>query len=151
MTARIFDVRPGAGIGPIEIGMTREQARDAAVTSGLSVGDFRRGGGEGRPDFFIADQLFAYFEDGDLVTEVEVAVVGDHTVTCLSLDLTAPFADILSRMRAIAHEDETDPDPAGRAFPELGLDLWSESGPSKGADLPVGAILVRRPETYPFG
>jgi hypothetical protein len=149
VSAKVFEVRPGAGIGPIEIGMTREQARAAATAAGLSVCDFRRGGGEGPPDYFIADQLFAYFDDGDHVEEVEVAVGGDHAVTCLDLDLAAPFAHVIAEMSAIARIDKTNPDPAGCAFPEIGLDFWSESGPSKAPKLPVEAILVRRPEHYP--
>jgi hypothetical protein len=39
----VLDVRPGDGIGPIDIGMTRDESRAAAAASGLGVGDFRRG------------------------------------------------------------------------------------------------------------
>jgi hypothetical protein len=145
-----FDVRPGLGIGPFQIGMTRDEARAAAEAASLSVRDFRRGGGVGPPDFFIAEQLFAYFEDGDTVTELEVALKGHRQVTCLDLDLGMPFRTVIQVMQAIAHLDETDPDPAGCTFPEIGLALWSESGPVKGGDRPVDAILVRTSEPYPL-
>ena len=148
MTRAVFDIRPGSGIGPISIGMTREEALAAVADAGLAVQDFRRAVRSGPPDLYISDQLFAYFEEGDRVEEVEVSVCGAHPVLCLDMDLTASFAEILARMKTVARVDETDPDPSVRVYPEIGLAFWSESGPDEEA--PVQAISVCRPESYPF-
>ena len=59
MTFGLVQVRPGAGIGPIDIGMRRPEAVAAAKASGLTLEDFRRGPGRGKPDLFIGSQLFA--------------------------------------------------------------------------------------------
>ena len=150
MAATGFDVRPGAGIGPIEIRMTRQEAIAAALADGLPTLDFRRGKAwkpDGPPDLLIADQLWAYFEDGDRVVEVEVAANGPHPVACLNLDLAASYAEIRLAMQAIARADETDPEfPSGCAFPEIGLYLWSEAEDEE----PVQAILVRAPDHHAF-
>jgi hypothetical protein len=149
MAATGFDVRPGAGIGPIEIGMTRQEALAAALADGLQARDFRRGRSwkDGPPDLLIGDQLFAYFEDGDRVVEVEVAANFGRPVSCLNLKLAAPYAEIRFAMQAIARLDETNPEfPSSCAYPEIGLDLWSEAEDGD----PVQAILVRAPDPHAF-
>jgi hypothetical protein len=147
----VLEVRPGAGIGPIDIGMTRGEARSAAVAETLSVDDFRRSheGVAGLPDMVIGGQLFAYFEGGDRVVEAEVAVSGPLRVTCLDLDLSAPFPDVIDAMATHGRVDPTDPAfPASSVYPELGLALWADSKPRDLAEVAVEAILVRSPEPY---
>jgi len=137
-------VRPGVGIGPIEVGMSRADALRAATVEGLTVSDFRRARGDGPFDLLVGDQLFAYLGDDGLVTEAEVAVGGPHPVICLDLDLAAANLEILARMKAVSPVDETNPEyPWVCDFPELGLSMWFEAG-SEGS---VDAILVRAPST----
>jgi hypothetical protein len=132
-----LNVRPGIGIGPIEIGMSRSAAIAAASAAGLTVKDFRRGSGPGKPDLVINGQLFAYFDGDGMVEEVEVAVptvVRELGVTCLGLDLTASYEVVRDRMSAIARVDETDPDyPGTSVYFDLGLSLWADA---KAEDLP---------------
>jgi hypothetical protein len=59
----VLDVRPGDGIGPIDIGMTRDESRAAAAASGLGVGDFRRGATP-PPNTHLTALSVVYFELG---------------------------------------------------------------------------------------
>ena len=149
-----MDVRPGVGIGPIEIGMSRADAIAAATAAGLTVEDFRRGLGPGKPDLAISKQLFAYVDNSGTVEEVEVAVPTqgqELAVTCLDLDLTASYGVVLGRMASIARVDETDPEyPGTSVFFELGLSLWADATAEDLPDVRVEAILVRRPEPNPL-
>ena len=143
-----LDVRPGNGIGPVDIGMTRDEARAAAATSKLGVHDFRRAEADkredGPPDLYIGGQLFAYFSGGDRVVEVEVAVSGPLPVTCLDLDLRAPFADVLEAMAEHGRVDRTHAEfPSTSAYPQLGVVFWADLKPADLAIEPVEAILVR--------
>jgi hypothetical protein len=145
----VLDVRPGHGIGPIQIGMTRSEARDAARDAGLAVEEFRRGGGDGPPDFVIGRQLFAYFGEDGTVDEVEAGVSGPQRVAYGALDLTSSYAGVLEAMKPLGQVDETHPEyPSTSVFSELGLSLWADVGPQDLADALVAAILVRRAEPY---
>ena len=70
-----FDVRPGSGIGPIAIGMTRADAVEAAERAKLSAAPFSRGS---TPALVIDRDLFAYLDGDDRVEEVEVAINSDR-------------------------------------------------------------------------
>jgi hypothetical protein len=148
-------VRPGRGIGPIELGMTRSEVTIAALAAGLAVEDFSRGSGP-KTDLVINRQLFVYFDADDRVLEAEVGVPesGDAAlipVSCLGLPLAAPYDEVLRRLHAVARVDETDPEyPGTSAFLDLGLVLWAEVKADDVADTCVQAILVRRPEPYPI-
>ena len=150
--AAVLDVRPGAGIGPISIGMTRDETRTSAAAMGLSIADFRRGStSDGPADLRFGDQLFAYFESGDRVVAVEVGVRGPLAVICLDLDLGASYADVMRAMKVHGNVDETDPEfPSTSVFFELGLTLWADVKPVDMSEFPVQAILVRRSQPYPL-
>ena len=143
-------VRPGIGIGPIDIGMARSDAIAGATAAGLMVEDFRRGPGHGKPDLVINGQLFAYFDGAGRVEEVEVGLSADEeaefAVVCLDLDLAASYEAVLRRMSAISPVDDTDPEyPGTSAYPELGLVLWADAKAEDLPDVTVETILVRRP------
>lgn len=154
-------VRRGAGIGPIDLEMSKRDAIAAATAAGMVAKDFRRGAGVGAPDLAVDDQLFAYFDDEGIAREIEVAVPSGgsgRTVECLGLDLRAPYGELLDRMRAFGRADETDPEyPASSLYFELGLCFWADTKPERLRHLldpedlleeRVEAILVRAPEPY---
>jgi hypothetical protein len=142
-----FVVRPGTGIGPIDIGMSRSSAIAAAIADGLTVVDFRRGPGLGKPDLFIGSQLFAYFDVDGAVEEVEVAVPTtsrEIAVECLGMDLSASYEAVRNQMSGLGHVDAASRDPGTSAYAELGLVLWADAGLDDYEDVRVEAILVRR-------
>jgi hypothetical protein len=134
--------------------MSRADAIAAATAAGLTVEDFRRGPGPGKPDLAMSGQLFAYVDGNGTIDEVEVAVPTDGqglAVTCLDLDLTASYEGVLGRMASVARVDETDPEyPGTSVFLELGLSLWADATAEDLPDVRVEAILVRRPEPNPL-
>jgi hypothetical protein len=152
----VLDVRPGEGIGPVDIGMTREQVQAAAAAAGLHVRDFSRTG-KGSSDLVVNGQVFVYFDKGGKVYEAEVTVPSEEDdlllpVTCLDLDLTASYEDILGRVAPVARVDEADPEyPAASPFPELGLVLWADVKPEELAEARVESILVRRRRPFLSG
>ena len=72
-------------------------------------------------------------------------------VTCLDVDLTAPYDVVLGRLATFGRVDETDPEyPGTSVYSELGLSLWADAKAEDLADVRVEAIVVRRPEPYPM-
>jgi len=148
---QLLEVRPGVGIGPISIDMTRDEARAAGSGAGLQASDFLRGAGQadqptsGSMDLSFGGQLFAYFHGGDLVEEVEVAVSGPLPVALLDVDLRASYSDVLRAMRAHGPVDATHHEyPSTSVFPELGLSLWADVIADDMSEVNVEAVLVRR-------
>ncbi len=140
-------MRPGGEIGSIDIGMSRSSAIAAATEDGLTVEDFRRGPGPGKPDLSIGSQLFAYFDADGALEEVEVAVPSssrDIAVECLGLDLTRSYASVRRQMSTIGRVDKTDSDPGTSSYTELGLVLWADAKPEDYAEVRVKGILVRK-------
>ena len=145
----VLDVRPGSGIGPIEIGMTRDEVITAAKNWELAAVDFRRTGAEDRPDLLLGGQLFAYFQDGDRVAEIEVAVSGPRPVVCLGIDLAGSRVELLAQVAALDRMDENDPEyPSVAAFPEIGVSFWTDSGIE--GEGRIDAALVRTPDPSSF-
>ena len=144
-------MRPGEGIGPLQLGMTRKDAMTAGLAAGFAVDAFARAGGP-KTDLVLSGQLFVYFDAAGRVDEVEVAVPQGVDprrvpVSCLGLPLAAPYDELLRRMRDRARADERDPEhPGTSAYPDLGLVLWADTKTEDLAEVRVQAILVRRAE-----
>lgn len=122
-----FDVRPGEGIGPIAIGMTRLEALEAAKDAGLSVMSFVKSPND--PEALaIEQQLFAYFDRDDWVVEVEVAVPTQGNrprVMWGGLDFAQSPNELTKALEGIAQPDRTDTEyPATSIYPGLGLSVW---------------------------
>lgn len=69
---KVLEVEPGAAIGPVRLGMTRDEVIEAAATAGFSCHPLERW-----PDhpevFIIANQVQAYFASDDHVEAIEAA------------------------------------------------------------------------------
>ena len=113
-----FDVRPGSGIGPINIGMTRADAVDAAERAALTAAPFTRGT---RPALVIDRDLFAYLDGDDRVEEVEVAINSDRAVIWDGIDFALDPAIVAAALDEIAEPDRTHPDyPSSIDYGDLG-------------------------------
>ena len=125
-----FDVRPGSGIGPITIGMTRADAVESAERATLSAAPFRRGS---TPALVIDRDLFAYLDGDDRIEEVEVAIHSERAAiwegsTSVS---TQRQSNLLST--SFRWPNRTHPDyPSTIDYPGLGLSVWKEGGAAAG-------------------
>ena len=142
-----FDVRPGQGIGPIAIGMTRSQALEASESAGLSAASFVKSPTAPKA-LVIERQLFAYFDINDRVLEVEVAVPRDQDdrgVMWNDLDFALDPGQVAGALDEIAQPDTEDAEyPTTRRYPDLGLILWKDAKPEDWLDGPFESVLVRR-------
>jgi hypothetical protein len=140
-----FDVRPGLGIGPFNLGMTRADAIAAADTAGLTTAPFRRGS-TGPVGLVIAGLLFIHVDAVDEVEEIEVALSDDMAIVWQGLDLRAPAREVVAAFDQIAAADATDREfPASMNYPAIGLSLWKEGKPGRPLTGRFEAVLVRRP------
>jgi hypothetical protein len=142
-----FEVRPGEGIGPITIGMTRSEALEAAASAGLSAMSIVKS--PTAPEALVIErQLFAYFDPDDRVEEVEVAVPRDQDdrgVMWNDLDFALDPGAVTGALDEIAKPDREDAEyPATSCYPDLGLALWKDAKPNDWLDGPFESVLVRR-------
>jgi hypothetical protein len=147
-----FAVRPGEGIGPIAIGMTRSRALQAANDVDLRVASFVKSTTE--PEALaIERQLFVYFDSEDQVEEIEVGITSDGTMRAVlwdGIDLTLDSDDLIRTLDAIAQPDRADAEyPASSYYPDLGLALWMDATAEDWVEGRFESILVRRPGPRP--
>ncbi len=133
----IIRLSPPAGVPPLTIGMSVDEALEA-----MSVwGEPRRlPPGPGRPPELRVEQdgrdVFAFFEDGATLTAVEIwrPVGGDVTVLWEDVDMFATPADDILRQfrdRGITVDDS---DPERPFLPDVTIGLNREGGPEAGPD-----------------
>ena len=142
-----FEVRPGEGIGPITIGMTRSEAFEAAENVGLTAASFVKS--PTAPEALVIErQLFAYFDPDDRVEEVEVAVPRDQDdrgVTWNDLNFALDPGAVASALDQIAQPDKEAVEyPATRCYPDLGMAVWKDGRSDDWLDGPFESVLVRR-------
>src|SRR6476469_3550870 len=107
-----FEVRPGEGIGPLTVGMTRSEAMDAVEGAQFSSERFVKSP-ESPDALSIERQLFAYFDLDDRVEEVEVAVPrgpNDRGVRWNQLDFALDAGAVAAALDETARPDSTDPE-----------------------------------------
>lgn len=142
-----FEVRPGEGIGPITLGMTRSEAFEAAENFRLTAASFVKSPTASEA-LVIERQLFAYFDRDDRVEEVEVAVPSDQDdrgVTWNDLDFALDPGAVARALDEIAQPDKEDVEyPATRYYPDLGMAVWKDAKPEDWLDGPFESVLVRR-------
>lgn len=147
-------MRPGEGIGPITIGMTRSEAVEAAESVGLTATSFVKSPTAPKA-LVIERQLFAYFDPDDRVEEVEVAVPrdpDDRDVMWNDLDFALDPGAVTGALDEIAQPDKEDLEyPATSYYPDLGLAVWKDARPDDWLDGPFESVLVRRrgPQNVP--
>jgi hypothetical protein len=124
-----FEVRPGLGIGPFDLGATLADAIAAAERAGLTTALFRRGS-SGPIGLVVADLMFIHVGATDEVEEIEVALSPEMAVVWQGLDLRGPARDVAAAFNATA--DATDREfPALMNYPTIGLSLWRDDKPGR--------------------
>ena len=133
----VYEIRPGDGIGPVEIGMSRAEAARAMTRTGHAVDTFKRWPKESPPVLAMQGNSFqVYFDRADRVNGIEVmGPTSDGQHEGLEPEFTARYegvdvfrtpakrlVEVVSR-RAGAKPVVTE---AGSTltFPALGIALW---------------------------
>jgi hypothetical protein len=144
----IFEVRPGAAIGPFELGMTRGEVLDAAERAGLDQREFQHPLAA-RPSLQLGSQVITHFDDEDRLCEVETATARlptDARIVWGAIDFGESAPDVGRGLDEIAEPDRSDAEwPGSRVYDSLGLALWQDVKPGMLLDRPYEAVLVRRP------
>jgi hypothetical protein len=129
-----YEIRPGRGIGPVRIGMSREEARLAMQATGQSVVSLERQ--------MLGMHGGAFRIHLDATARVESVEVVRGTPTALQPGEELPFAALLGDVDVLRTpatdlvalvSRKTKPDPNGPdpgvtfEFPAVGLGFWRES------------------------
>jgi len=132
-----YEIRPGQGIGPVQIGMSRDEARRAMQATGQTVDTIDRG--DPRQALVMQGNGFqAYFDASDRVHAVEVmrpyldmhSIAGRPPFAARLGDVDVFRTPATHLVRIVSRVAPTDPhgeDPGVTfEFPTIGLDLWRE-------------------------
>jgi len=126
------DVVPLVGIGPIRLGMTRDQVRAAVDMPPLS---FRKGA---EVDAFYNNALQVFYAaDCPMAEFVEVSLGSELEPWLDGLDLSrVPADEVVASLSKAATVDDRDPELGlSYVFPALGISLWRRTLPESAADL----------------
>ena len=135
---RVYEIRPGDGIGPVEIGMSRAQAERAMTATGQAVDSFMRWPAEAPVLAMERNGFQVYFDRADRVNGIEVmGLTRDGQSQGLEPEFTALYdgvdvfrtpakrlVEVVSR-RARAKPVVTE-FGSTVTFPALGIALWRE-------------------------
>ena len=124
---RQFEIVPGAGVGPIKIGMTK-----AEVHGVFGLPEFESGNRFGYLGGFFID-----FDDRGQVEFIELAQSEIFAATYLGHDLHRIEAEsAIGFVAAHAALDNNHPEPGySYIFPELQMSLWRSVKPDDDSDL----------------
>ena len=135
----VYKIRPGNGIGPVEIGMSRDEAKRAMEKTGRRVESFVRW--ENTPPVLAMQEnsFQVYFDRSDRVKEIEVMGpssdgqgFGEEPPFAALYGTVDVFRTRASKLVDVVSQDAA-PDPTaeehGAAFavPTIGISLWRES------------------------
>ena len=119
-----YNIEPHKGIGPIKIGMTREQSRKAI---GLKPKPFRKSASDKIPtDAYYQNSLQVFFDDNKHVEYIEVSGPGPIRVLYKGIDFFSLKADeAIALISKDAPYDPNDPELGySYVFPALELSIW---------------------------
>ena len=125
-------VRPGAGIDPVELGSTVEQARVVLAALG-EVDDFRRADGD--PPGLVTElgdqSVFVHASRTGVVIGVEASPGEDVRVLLDGVDVfRTPADEVVERLRARYVVEESE-EGCSYAVPALALGLWRSAVPDQ--------------------
>ena len=132
-----YEIRPGKGIGPVKLGMSRDEARHAMQARGQRVVSLDRG--DPRPALAMHGNGFqVYFDAADRVHGVEVmrpysAALrpGERLPFAAELEdvdvFQTPATDLVALVSRKTRLDPDSHDPGVTfEFPSIGLGFWRE-------------------------
>ena len=134
----VYKIRPGSGVGPVKIGMSRDDAKRAMETTGHKVESFVRW--QNRPPVLAmqGEFLSGYFDRSDRVEAIEVMgppsdaqSLGDEPPFAArygDVDVFRTRASTLADLVSRDAEPDTTAEDHGVAFtfPTIGIALWRE-------------------------
>jgi hypothetical protein len=151
-----FDLDPPVGVGPVRLGMTRDEAREALASLG-DPREFNRGAGS-YPGWMVQRASTVFVECGadGRVVSIELATPGfgqknDDEVVFLGIDLFGlPAPEILAALEAQGVRLVESEGGSSFTAPDRVLALWRDGGPvgADGKPLYFEAALVAKPGYY---
>lgn len=132
----VVEIRSRTGIGPIRLGMTREEVRRALGVP--FTGFWKAPSSEAPTDAFDEIPVHVHYDISYRCEAVEVADPGAATFLGEEL-LGRPFEEVLAWLRGLDPDLEVDAD--GLTSRELGLGLYAP-GNNKETGIPVEAVIV---------
>jgi hypothetical protein len=151
-----FELTPH-GLGPVQLGTTREDARRALAAWG-DCRPFRRtpAANEGWSVMRSSTTIFAYVDDGGRVEAIELAspghgIAGGDQVVFDDVDLFIDEADVvIAKLEAKGVELTEGDDTCTTTAPDVLLGLWRDGDPSDetGRPLYFESALIARPGYY---
>ena len=131
-----FDVEPLRGVGPVRLGMTRDESRAAM---GLPFESFQKSPGDAAlTDAYLDSSFQVFFDREDRVDFIELSAGPD----CVALYrgtpvLELPAEEAVALLARDAAPDLSEPeDETSVVFPALELSLWRPFAPDDEGDDP---------------
>ncbi|MBB6049026.1 hypothetical protein [Armatimonas rosea] len=131
----VFDIVPQKGIGPVRLGMSREESRVALAEYGAPL-SYQRSDDEPASDFYGALCLRVDFDTNGKAAFLEASPVVGNPFLLHNVDIFAtPMDDLAEAIAAYTPIDEDDPEYGYTYhFPSWGLTLWRSVLPDDSDD-----------------
>ncbi len=129
-----FTVYPLAGVGPVGLGMSRQQVREAL---GVPVTEFRKTLSDAcLTDAFLDSTFQVFYDKDDRAEFIELSRGGPVAVLWEGVSVFEERADDLAvRVSQVADLDPDQPEQGyAFVFPKLELSLWRQCMPEAGED-----------------
>ena len=131
----VFEVRPGEGVGPIRLGMTREEAREAMPDGRES---FLKTPDSQHPTdaWFEAGFQVFYSDNPPVVDSIELSRDGGFSVNCWGIDVfSTPVDRVVNHFERYSALDIADPEiGCSYLFPAARLWVWRPFMPESDDD-----------------
>lgn len=129
-----FSVEPLVGVGPVRLGMSRQETRDAIDAPVVS---FEKGPLSASPtDAFLENAFQVFYDKDDRAEFIEVSRNGPFMVLYQGISVFETTADEF--LEAVSRDTNYDKDRPEQGysfvFPEVGLSLWRQSLPEDEED-----------------
>ena len=145
-----FSVEPLVGIGPVRLGMSRQETRNALDVPVLS---FKKGPSSAPPvDAFLENTFQVFYDKDNRVEFIELSRGGPFTVLFQGISVFETTADeLLEAVSPDADYDKNRPEQGySFIFPKAELSLWRQSLPEDEEDdeQDVDGEEYEKPGTY---
>jgi len=145
-----FSVEPLVGVGPVRIGMSRQETRDALDAPVVS---FKKGpSSESLVDAFLENAFQVFYDKDDRVEFIELSRNGPFTALYHGISVFDTTADEL--LEAVSRDTDSDKDRPEQGysfvFPKAELSLWRQSLPEDEEDdeYDIDGEEYEKPGTY---